>query len=210
MNRELLCRLLGLAATASDAEINAALEAFGGTLDQLRALAAQNGQPAATTAEAVGRLGASMARLANFDAQAAEARQQQQKSAAETEVGNLVAQKRLQPSMKSFALSIHGTPSWPGFLAGLPGAPPTAQGGGQSRAEGEGQGGTQASTQTGSQSGEGQAPERRTVRDFDADELADIAAAGLTPEQARAALNRARAEGGVVRFVPAPQTTENA
>lgn len=175
MNRDLLLRILGLAADATDQQINEALAALGTSLEQLRALA----DGATTTAEAAGRLGAKVARLATFEASAAENDKKNKQTAAEAEVGALVAQKRLQPSMRSFALSIHGTSSWGPFLASLPGASESTSTG----STGAGSAGA---------GGAGQPPEPTVQRGraFDAAELAQIKALGLTEEAARAALAR--------------------
>jgi len=174
MNRELLCRILGLAADANDQQINEALAAMGTSLDQLRALA----DGASTVAEAAGKLGAKVARLATFEAAAAENDKKTKLTAAETEVGKLVADKRLQPSMKGFALSIHGTASWPSFLASLPGSPSST--------------GAASTGAEGTSPGAGQPPEPTVQRGraFDAAEQAQIKAMGLSEEQARAALAR--------------------
>lgn len=172
MNRELLLRILGLAADASDQQINEALAALGTSLDQLRALA----DGATTVAEAAGKLGAKVAKLATFEASAAENDKKTKQTAAEAEVGALVAQKRLQPSLKAFAVSIHGTASWGPFLASLPGAP-----------EAPGAGATGSTGGTGS-TGQPPEPTVQRGRAFDAAELAQIKAMGLTEEQARAAL----------------------
>ena len=174
MNRELLLRILGLAADATDQQINEALAALGTSLEQLRALA----DGATTTAEVAGKLGAKVAKLATFEAAAAENDKKNKQTAAEAEVGALVAQKRLTPAMKAYAISIHGTSSWPHFLASLPGAP-----GGTGATEG-------AAGATGA--GSGQPPESTVQRGraFDATELAQIKAMGLTEEAARAALAR--------------------
>lgn len=177
MNRELLCRLLGLASTATDEQINQAMAALNTTLDQIRALA---GDGVASVAEAVGKLGAKAAKLASLEASLEEAEKNTKKTAAETEVGALVAQKRLQPSMRAFALGIHGTASWAAFVASLPGAP-EAPSSGSTGSTGAGPGGS---------AGAGQPPEPTVQRGraFDAQELAQIKAMGLTEEQARAAL----------------------
>ena len=174
MNRDLLLRILGLAADATDQQINEALAALGTSLEQLRALA----DGATTTAEVAGKLGAKVAKLATFEAAAAENDKKNKQTAAEAEVGALVAQKRLTPAMKAYAISIHGTSSWPHFLASLPGAP-----GGTGATEG-------AAGATGA--GSGQPPESTVQRGraFDATELAQIKAMGLTEEAARAALAR--------------------
>lgn len=174
MNRDQLIKLLGLAATATDAEINEALAAMGGTIEQIKALAG-----ATTVAEAVGKLGASVARLATFEASAAETEKKTKQTAAEADVGQLVAQKRLPPAQKAFALSIHGGPSWAPFVASLPGAP-----GGPEGSKGD----------KGNSDGAGQAPERTVARGraFDAQELATLKAHGLTEEQARETLARAQ------------------
>lgn len=179
MNRDLLLRILGLAADATDQQINEALAALGSSLEQLRALA----DGATTTAEAAGKLGAKVAKLATFEANAAENDKKNKQTAAEAEVGTLVAQKRLQPSMKSFALSIHGTASWASFVASLPGAP-----GGSAAASNAGTGTTEGAANGGA----GQPPDQTVTRGraFDATELAQIKAMGLTEEAARAALAR--------------------
>lgn len=168
MNRELLCRLLGLASTATDEQINQALAAMNASVDQLKALA---GEGVISVAEAVGKLGAKAAKLASLE----EVEKTTRKTAAETEVGALVSQKRLQPSMRAFALSIHGTASWADFVASLPGASEAPS--------------TSASP---AGSGAGQPPEPTVQRGraFDAQELAQIKAMGLTEEQARATLAR--------------------
>lgn len=174
MNRELLCRLLGLASTATDEQINQALAAMNASVDQLKALA---GEGVTSVAEAVGRLGAKAAKLASLEASLEEAEKTTRKTAAEIEVGALVSQKRLQPSMRAFALSIHGTASWAAFVASLPGA---------SEAPSTGAAPAPASP------GAGQPPEPTVQRGraFDAQELAQIKAMGLTEEQARATLAR--------------------
>ena len=179
MNRDLLLRILGLAADATDQQINEALAALGASLEQMRALA----DGATTTAEAAGKLGAKIAKLATFEANAAENDKKNKQTAAEAEVGALVAQKRLQPSMKSFALSIHGTASWASFVASLPGAS-----GGSGAASNTGTGTTEGAANGGA----GQPPDQTVARGraFDAAELTQIKAMGLTEEAARAALAR--------------------
>lgn len=174
MNRELLCKLLGLASNATDEQINQALAAMSTTLDQIRALA---GDGTASLTEAVGKLGAKAARLASLEVQAEEADKNSKKTAAETEVGALVAQKRLTPSMRSFALSIHGTSSWATFVASLPGA-----------SESPSTGSTGAGSAGAAGAGQPPEPTVQRGRAFDAAELAQIKAMGLTEEQARAAL----------------------
>lgn len=181
MNRDLLLRILGLAADASDQQINEALAALGTSLEQFRALA----DNATTTAEAAGKLGAKVARLTSLEAAFAENDRKNKQTAAEAEVGALVAQKRLQPSMRAFALAMHGTASWPSFVASLPGAP------GGAGAAGTGASGATEGASAGA-AGAGLPPDQTVNRGraFDATELAQIKAMGLTEEQARASLAR--------------------